>query len=253
VIDALGAPSSVLVLGGSSEIGEAIVSRLARPGRLQRVVLAARPSSRRAEVAQRIQALGVAQVDVVDFEAAATDTHQRLVEGAFADGDVDVVVVAAGVLPDQQKALADPAIAVETAMSTYVGPASAMLHAANALSAQGHGVLVVLSSVAAERPRVANFVYGSAKAGLDAAATGLGDALQDSGVSVLVVRPGFVTTRMTEGLRTAPLSTTAAVVAESVAANLTRGTRTVWVPGALRYVMAVLRHLPRAVFRRLPG
>ena len=163
MIDALGAPSSVLVLGGSSEIGEAIVARLARPGRLQRVVLAARPSPRRGEVAQRVQALGVAQVDVVDFEATATDTHQRLVEGAFADGDMDVVVVAAGVLPDQQKALADPQVAVETALSTYVGPTSAMLYAANALRVQGHGVLVVLSSVAAERPRVANFVYGSAK------------------------------------------------------------------------------------------
>lgn len=253
MIDALGAPSSILVLGGSSEIGEAIVARLARPGRLQRVVLAARPSPRRAEVARRVQALGVERVDVVDFEATAADTHQRLVEGAFADGDVDVVVVAVGVLPDQQKALADPQVAVETALSTYVGPTSAMLHAANALRAQGHGVLVVLSSVAAERPRVANFVYGSAKAGLDAAATGLGDALHGSGVRVLVVRPGFVTTRMSEGLRKAPLSTTADAVADAVATNLTRGTRTVWVPGALRYVMAVLRHLPRAVFRRLPG
>jgi decaprenylphospho-beta-D-erythro-pentofuranosid-2-ulose 2-reductase len=253
VIDALGAPSSILVLGGSSEIAEAIVTRLAGPGRLQRVILAARPSPRRAEVAGRIRALDVPQVEVIDFEATATDTHQRLLEGAFADGDVDVVVVAAGVLPDQQKALADPQIAVETAMSTYVGPTSAMLHAANTLRAQGHGVLVVLSSVAAERPRVANFVYGSAKAGLDAAATGLGDSLQGSGVRVLVVRPGFVTTRMTEGMRKAPLSTTADVVAEAVAANLTRGTRTVWVPSALRYVMAVLRHIPRAVFRRLPG
>ena len=253
MIDALGAPSSILVLGGSSEIGEAIVARLARPGRLQRVVLAARPSPRRAEVARRVQALGVERVDVVDVEATAADTHQRLVEGAFADGDVDVVVVAVGVLPDQQKALADPQVAVETALSTYVGPTSAMLHAANALRAQGHGVLVVLSSVAAERPRVANFVYGSAKAGLDAAATGLGDALHGSGVRVLVVRPGFVTTRMSEGLRKAPLSTTADAVADAVATNLARGTRTVWVPGALRYVMAVLRHLPRAVFRRLPG
>lgn len=253
MIDALGAPASVLVLGGTSEIGEAIVARLAAAGRLSRVVLAARPSQRRAEVAARVRALGVAEVAVCDFEATATDTHEALVTGVFAAGEVDVVLVAVGVLPDQQKALADPGVAVDAALAGYVGPMAATLYAAAALRAQGHGVLVVLSSVAAERPRMANFVYGSAKAGLDALATGLGDELHGSGVSVLVVRPGFVTTRMTEGMRPAPFSTSPAAVADAVAGHLTSGTRTVWVPGLLRYVMAVLRHLPRAVFRRLPG
>jgi decaprenylphospho-beta-D-erythro-pentofuranosid-2-ulose 2-reductase len=253
VIDALGAPSSVLVVGGTSEIGEAIVTRLARPGRLRRVVLAARPSQRRTEAAARIQALGVEQVETVDFEATAPDTHRALLQRAFGAGEIDVVVVAAGVLPDQARAVAEPDIAVQAALASYVGPMSVTLYAATALQSQGHGVLVVLSSVAAERPRVANFVYGSTKAGLDALATGLGDALHGTGVSVLVVRPGFVTTRMTEGMPKAPFSTTPAAVAEVVARHLAGGTRTVWVPGLLRYLMAVLRHLPRPVFRRLPG
>lgn len=252
MIDALGAPASVLVLGGTSEIGEAILARLARAGRLRRVVLAARPSPRRAEVAARVGALG-ATVEIADFEATDPQTHAELVAAAFAGGDIDVVVVAAGSLPDQQAALADPAVAVATALDTYVGPLSVTLHAAKALRAQGHGTLVVLSSVAAERPRPANFVYGSAKAGLDALATGLGDALHGSGVRVVVVRPGFVRTRMTAGMRPAPFSTDAATVADAVALNLTGPSRTVWVPGVLRYVAVLLRHLPRAVVRRLPG
>jgi decaprenylphospho-beta-D-erythro-pentofuranosid-2-ulose 2-reductase len=175
-----------------------------------------------------------------------------VIDQAFAGGDIDVVLVAFGVLPNQADALVDTDIAVSSMQTNYLAGASACLRAANALRQQGHGALVVLSSVAAERPRRSNFVYGSAKAGLDAVATGLGDELHGSGVSVLVVRPGFVRTKMTAGLRPAPLSTTAEAVAQAIVTNLRRGTRTVWVPGSLRYVMSALRHVPRPLFRRLP-
>ena len=252
MIDAVGAPSSVLVLGGTSEIGEAIVAELAAKSRLTRVVLAARPSTRRAEVAARVAELGVGRVDVEDFDATVASTHGALVDHVFDQGDVDVVVVAAGVLTDNVDALDDPSVAVDAGLANYVGLMSVTLHAVRRMRAQGYGVLVVLSSVAGERPRRANFVYGSTKAGLDAFATGLGDDLHGSGVSVLVVRPGFVVGRMTAGMKPAPLATTPAAVGVAVAANLTRGTRTIWVPGPLRYVMSILRHLPRAVFRRLP-
>ncbi len=212
MIDAVGAPASVLVLGGASELGEAIE----------------------------------------DFDAVATASHAELVTRVFGGGDIDVVIVAAGVLPDQTAAFADPGIAVDAALANYVGPMSVSLHAAHRLRAQGHGLLIVLSSVAAERPRRANYVYGSTKAGLDAFATGLGDDLHGSGVRVMVVRPGFVTGRMTAGMKAAPMATTPAAVADAVAANITAATGTVWVPGGLRYAMSVLRHLPRAIFRRLP-
>ena len=123
---------------------------------------------------------------------------------------------------------------------------------ARSLQSQGHGSLVVMSSVAGERARRANFIYGSSKAGLDAFAQGLGDALHGTGVHVMVVRPGFVRTRMTAGLPEAPLATTPEAVATAVELGLRRRTETVWVPGTLRVVMAALRHLPRGVFRRLP-
>jgi decaprenylphospho-beta-D-erythro-pentofuranosid-2-ulose 2-reductase len=101
--------------------------------------------------------------------------------------------------------------------------------------------------------RAANFVYGATKAGLDGFAQGLGDALAPSGARVLVVRPGFVHTRMTAGMRPAPFATTPDAVARDVVAGLRAGRSVVWSPGILRWVFVVLRHLPRAVFRRLPG
>ncbi|HET6876289.1 MAG TPA: SDR family NAD(P)-dependent oxidoreductase [Jatrophihabitans sp.] len=251
MIDALGAPQSMLVLGATSDIAAATVTRLAGTHRLERVVLAARSEDALAAEADRVRASGVSEVVPVRFEARDPDSVGSAVAQAFDGGDIDVVLVAFGVLPDQRRALADPPAAIDTMQVNYVGAAAACLHAAAALRHQGHGALVVLSSVAAERPRRSNFVYGSAKAGLDALATGLGDELRAAGVTVLVVRPGFVYTTMTRGMRAAPFPSTAADVAEAVARGLRGPSRTIWVPGELRPVMSVLRHLPRAVFRRL--
>ena len=110
----------------------------------------------------------------------------------------------------------------------------------------------MLSSVAAERPRASNAIYGAAKAGLDALAQGLADAAAGTGVRVLVVRPGFVKTRMTEGLPPAPFATTADAVADATVGALAGRAHTIWVPARLRIVFAILRHLPRWLFRRLP-
>ena len=123
---------------------------------------------------------------------------------------------------------------------------------AEVMKAQGHGVIVCLSSVAGERVRRSNFLYGSSKAGMDGFYLGLGESLRGSGVRVLVVRPGFVHTRMTEGLSAAPLAVGAADVATAVLAGVDREAELIWVPGALRGVMSVLRHVPRRLFRRLP-
>ena len=111
---------------------------------------------------------------------------------------------------------------------------------------------MVLSSVAGERVRRSNYIYGASKAALDGFALGLGEALRGSGGTVLVVRPGYVHTRMTQGLPAAPLSTTPKQVAAATLHALDTGAEIVWVPGTLRLVLTVLRHLPRNVFRRLP-
>jgi decaprenylphospho-beta-D-erythro-pentofuranosid-2-ulose 2-reductase len=252
VINALGSPQSLLLLGGTSEIGLAVAERLVRD-RTRRVVLAGRDGDGLQAAAARLRAVA-AEVDVtvLEFDARDRTGHAALVEQAFAGGDVDVVLLAFGLLGEQERAERDADHAVDVATVNYTAAVSLGVPVAAALRRQGHGALVVLSSVAAERPRRSNFVYGSAKAGLDAFATGLGDALHGSGVHVLVVRPGFVTSKMTAHLDPAPLSTTPEAVAAAVVDGLRRRRETVWVPPALRVVMSVLRHLPRAVFRRLP-
>jgi len=253
--DALGAVQSVVVLGGSSEIGVAIAATLAGP-RHATVVLAGRHPEALSAAATAVSAAGAGRVETVAFDATDTPSHEPFVEGLpslVGDVDVDVVVLAFGVLGDQATDEGGGPGAVELAATNYVGAVSVGLAVARLLRRQGHGTLVVLSSVAGERVRKANFIYGSSKAGLDGFAQGLGDSLAGSGATVLIVRPGFVHSKMTAGMDAAPLATTPQKVADATVAALVSGRQIVWVPGALRVVMAVFRHLPRAVFRRLPA
>ncbi len=250
MIDAVGNPQSLLLLGGSSEIGIAVAAKFAAVRPL-RVVLAGRPGARLDAAADRLRTNGCT-VSVLPFDARQPDTHVEVVEKAFADGDIDVTVVAFGVLGDQEAAWTSVAVARELAEVNYVGAVTVGVALAERLRRQGHGSLVALSTVAAERPRRSNFVYGSTKAGLDSFYTGLTEALRPSGVRVSVVRPGFVHTRMTEGMKAAPLSQTAEQVADVVVDTVRRRREQAWAPAQLRWVMAVLRHLPRVVFRRLP-
>ncbi|MFJ7064391.1 decaprenylphospho-beta-D-erythro-pentofuranosid-2-ulose 2-reductase [Streptomyces sp. NPDC101115] len=248
--DAFGAPQSLLVLGGTSEIGLATARRLITR-RTRTVWLAGRPSPALTAAADSLRALG-ADVRTVPFDALDTESHEEGLGKIFTEGDVDMVLLAFGVLGDQVRDESDPLAAVRVAQTNYTGAVSAGLVCAQALQAQGHGSLVVLSSVAGERARRANFIYGSSKAGLDAFAQGLGDAMHGTGVHVMVVRPGFVRTRMTAGREEAPLATTPEAVATAIELGLRRRSETVWVPGALRVVMSALRHVPRPLFRRLP-
>ncbi|MET9576892.1 decaprenylphospho-beta-D-erythro-pentofuranosid-2-ulose 2-reductase [Streptomyces massasporeus] len=248
--DAFGLPQSLLVLGGTSEIALATARRLIAR-RTRTVWLAGRPSPALEEAAGQLRGLG-ADVHTVAFDALDPASHEAVLGKVFAEGDIDMVLLAFGLLGDQARDEREPEAAVRVAQTNYTGAVSAGLVCARSLQSQGHGSLVVMSSVAGERARRANFIYGSSKAGLDAFAQGLGDALHGTGVHVMVVRPGFVRTRMTAGLPEAPLSTTPEAVATAVELGLRRRTETVWVPGTLRVVMAALRHLPRAVFRRLP-
>jgi decaprenylphospho-beta-D-erythro-pentofuranosid-2-ulose 2-reductase len=195
---------------------------------------------------------GIPQVTAVSFDATQTQTHGSILDEIFDAGDIDIVILAFGVLTDQGAVEADPQLAVDMAMTNYTGAVSAGLHVARRLKEQGHGSLVVLSSVAGDRARRSNYVYGSTKAGLDAFAQGLGDALQGSGAHVLVVRPGMVRTRMTAGMAEAPMTADPQQVADIIVKALKRGKETVYAPGPLRFVMAGIKVAPRAVFRKLP-
>ncbi|MEU9408576.1 decaprenylphospho-beta-D-erythro-pentofuranosid-2-ulose 2-reductase [Streptomyces sp. NPDC048281] len=248
--DAFGMPQSLLVLGGTSEIALATARRLIAR-RTRTVWLAGRPSPALEQAAEQLRALGP-DVHTVPFDALDPESHESTLGKVFANGDIDLVLLAFGILGDQATDEREPVNAVRVAQTNYTGAVSAGLVSARALQTQGHGSLVVLSSVAGERARRSNFIYGSSKAGLDAFTQGLGDALHGTGVHVMVVRPGFVRTRMTSGLEEAPLATTPEAVATAIELGLRRRSEVVWVPGALRVVMSALRHAPRSVFRRLP-
>lgn len=247
-----GSGRRVLLLGGSSEIGLAIVRRLAADGPVVPILLGRHRDRLHAAAAElRSAGIGPAEIEVVD--ADDLDAHGPALDTVFArPGGIDLVVLAVGVLGAQDGLAADLAESLEVLRVNVVGAGSLLLHALRRLQAQGRGTLVVLSSVAAERPRASNAIYGAAKAALDALGQGLADATAGSGVRVLTIRPGFVTTRMTAGLKPAPFSTTAEAVAEATVGALDSRAHTVWVPGLLRWLFAVLRHLPRPIFRRLP-
>lgn len=249
MMNALGTPSCLLLLGGTSDIALAIARRWRADTTALTVVLAARPGERRDAAARELQGLGCT-VEVRDFEATEPSGHAALI-GSI-EQDVDVAVVAFGVLGDPERAWTDIDEARELATVNYVGAVTAGVALGDRIREQGHGVIVALSSVAGERPRRSNFVYGSTKAGMDAFYTGLGEALREYGGRVLVVRPGFVRSKMTEGLDDAPLATTPEAVADAVVEAVRSHKEQIWVPSSMRVVMSGLRHLPRAVFRRLP-
>ncbi|HEX9315191.1 MAG TPA: SDR family NAD(P)-dependent oxidoreductase [Actinomycetota bacterium] len=261
--DALGAPQSVLVLGGSSELARAILRRLVAR-RARTVILAGRDPERLKEAAAELSTLGAEVVETLSFEATDTASHQGLVDDVFGrHHDIDLVLFAFGTLgihgtrgmPERDAAGAptDAMGAAEVAAVNFVGSVSAGIAVAGHLRRQGHGTLMALSSVSGVRVRSSNFVYGSSKAGMDAFFEGLRYQLEGTGARVVVVRPGFVATRMTAGLKPAPFATTAEDVAECVVRGLETGEDLVWAPPVLRWVMAAVKLLPRAVFRRLPG
>jgi decaprenylphospho-beta-D-erythro-pentofuranosid-2-ulose 2-reductase len=250
MIDALGVPQTLLLLGGTSDIALAVAEEYARRGK-PHVLLAARPSERRDAAAARLEAAGLT-VRPLDFDATDFGSHAGLLEAASEHADVDVAVVAFGLLGDEERAWQDHGLAVELAQVNYTAAVSVGVLLADRMRAQGHGTIVALSSVAGERVRRSNFVYGSTKAGMDGFFLGLGEALREHGVGVLVVRPGFVRTKMTEGREAAPLAASAEDVARAVVDGVAARRELVWVPRPLRVVMSGLRHVPRPLFRKLP-
>ena len=256
VLDAVGNPQTILLLGGTSEIGLAICERYLQNARA-RIVLAAMPDDpgRDAAVAQ-MKAAGARSVELIDFEATDTDSHPKMIDQAFntggVNGDVDVAIVAFGLLGDSEELWQNQRKAVQIAEINYTAAVSVGVLLGEKMRAQGFGQIIAMSTVAGERVRRSNFVYGSTKAGLDGFYLGLSEALREYGVRVLVIRPGQVRTRMSAHVKEAPLTVDKEYVANLAVTAAATGKELVWAPAAFRYVMMVLRHVPRPIFRKLP-
>lgn len=252
VFDATGNPQSILLLGGTSEIGLAICARYLRNASAG-VVLACLPGDPgRDDAVAAMEAAGAKSVRIVDFDALDTASHPAMIDTAFSGGDIDVAIVAFGMDADAEELWHNQAKAVQVAQINYTAAVSVGVLLAGKMGAQGFGQIIAMSSVAGERVRRTNFVYGSTKAGLDGFYLGLSEALREDGVRVLVIRPGQVRTRFSAHVKEAPLTVDKEDVAELAVAAAAKGKEIVWAPGAFRYVMMVLRHVPRAIFRRLP-
>jgi decaprenylphospho-beta-D-erythro-pentofuranosid-2-ulose 2-reductase len=252
MIDATGNPQTVLLLGGTSEIGLAIVKEYLAKQPL-RVVLGVQPGDelRDAAVAD-LKAAGASEVDVLDFDATAFDTHPGVIDAAWAIADIDVAIVAFGLLGDAEELWQDQAKAVQIAQVNYTGAVSVGVLLGQRMKAQGYGQIIAMSTVAGELVRRSNFVYGSTKAGLDGFYRLLGEALAPFGPKVLVVRPGQVRTRMSAHVKEAPLTVDKEQLAVEVVDAARKGQKLIWVPAPFRFVMMVLKHVPGPIFRLLP-
>ncbi|MFT3875627.1 MAG: SDR family NAD(P)-dependent oxidoreductase [Propioniciclava sp.] len=248
----------VAVFGGRSEIGLAIAERLAADASC--VVLAVRPGADASDGVDAMRAAGAARIEVIDFDADDVAAHREVVRRIEqVAGPIATAVLAFGILGDQDAAEHDEAEVVRVLHTDFVAQASLLTVLAGVMRARPAGTngvrgrIVAFSSVAGVRVRRANYVYGSAKAGLDGFASGLSDALHGTGVEVVIARPGFVVGRMTRGMKPAVFASTPGQVADAVVTRLRGGGASVlWIPWQLRVMFSVAPFVPRAIWRRMP-
>jgi len=250
--NAFGQPQNIVVLGGSSDIARAITKKLCA-ARSHTVVLCGRNQELLNAAAGEARKFGATKTDTVLFDAEDPSNAIATITDAFEKvGDkVDLVIVAVGLLGDQTTYENDAVLATRMAMVNFTWPVAALTELRRRLVAQGSGRILVISSVGAVRVRRNAYLYGGTKAGLDRLCQGLADSLEGTGVSLQLLRPGPVRSRMTAGLPDAPFTTGVNEVADNVMRGLANGDRVIWSPPLLRYIFSILRHLPAPLWRKV--
>lgn len=244
-----GGLQTIALFGGTSEIGLAILRTFVGPT-TERIVLACRDTASGQTVADTFDKH--ITVDVLEWEARDLEAGPNIISMLSDDNrDLDLVIIAAATLGEQSTFDADPVLAGEAVVINTASPIAILSAAASQMAVQGHGHIIVLSSVAGVRVRSDNRVYGASKSGLDSFALALANALDDTGLEITVVRPGFVHGRMTKGMKAAPFATDPATVASATHNAVAAGRRVVWVPRVLQFVFAVFRILPNQIWRRI--
>lgn len=242
----------LLILGGGSDIAAAFVTRCV-PSGLNHVVLAGRPGGSRDDAATNLRAAheGLA-VETADFEATASNDHVAVLQRIDKEhGPFDTVLVAFGQLGEPFTIDIEPDEAAQLANVNFGSAVSSTLASLAILRGEPNARLIVISSIAGVRPRIGNIIYGSAKAGLDAFARELAAPAKSVGVDIVVIRPGFVHSRMTEGLDAAPFATTPDEVANDIFEGISKGNAIIHSPAVLGPVGLVLKNLPGFVWRKV--
>ncbi len=238
----------VLVLGGASDIGLAVARRFAREG--HPIQLAARRPEELETAKADIEVRYSVPVSLHAFDALAIHAHEHFIDTLPALPEAVVCVV--GLLGDQRESETDLEAAVRVMRSNFEGPAAILGVIANRFEARGSGVIIGVSSVAGDRGRATNYVYGSAKAGFTAFLSGLRNRLAKKSVHVMTVKPGFVATRMTEGMKLPPaLTATPEAVADQIYAAVLKKRDVVYAKPVWRAVMGVIGAIPEPIFKKL--
>lgn len=247
-----GQPESVVVFGGSSDIARALTKKLCA-AHAHTVVLAGRNPVLLNLAADEAQEYGATRTDTVLFDAKEPTLAAQVVGEAFdkVNGPVDLVVIAVGLLPDQRAAEIDSAASAEVMTVNLTWPVAALAEIRRRLVAQGHGRILVMSSVAAVRVRSVAYLYAGAKIGLDRTCIGLAQTLEGTGVRLQLLRPAVVRTKMTAGQSEPPFTTGANETAENAMRGLARDELVIWSPPILGPIFSVLRFLPAPIWRQL--
>ncbi|RTL72602.1 MAG: SDR family NAD(P)-dependent oxidoreductase [Hyphomicrobiales bacterium] len=247
------APKRIVILGAGSAIAEEAARAWARRGPV-RFALVGRQPDRLEAVAANLRVLGAEAASyAADLDTA--DAAALISRMAAEMGRLDIVLLAYGTLGDQQACERDPKAASQLLHTNFISAAAWCLAAASALEAQGHGSLVVIGSVAGDRGRASNFIYGAAKGGLGILLQGLAHRLTKAGARAVLIKPGFVDTPMTAHIsgRGGPLWSTPARVAAvivKVAEPASKGRAIVYAPRFWRWIMFVIRNIPERIFHK---
>jgi NAD(P)-dependent dehydrogenase (short-subunit alcohol dehydrogenase family) len=239
----------VLILGALSAIAQACARRWAAEGAV--LTLAGRNAAALARLAEDLKVRGAGEAYVVAADLADASLGLDVASLAQPMGGVDIVLLAYGTLTDEARAAGDPDYAQAQLDTNFTSQARWCLSAAEVLRRQGHGVLLVIGSVAGDRGRGSNALYGAAKAGLGALVQGLAHRLAGSGARAVLIKPGFTDTPMTAHLsRKGPLWASPDAVAAVIVAAGRRGGPIVYAPGVWRFILLLIRLTPAAILHK---
>jgi short-subunit dehydrogenase len=241
---------TVFVAGATSAIAQAVARVYAARG--ARLFLVGRDAAKLAAVRDDLLARGAKQADISAVDLAAVESHAGLVDQAAAAlGGIDVALVAHGVLPDQARSQSSFDETRRSLDVNFTSAASLAHELANRFEKRRLGTIAVIGSVAGDRGRQSNYVYGAAKGGVERFLQGLRNRLSPKGVAVVTLKPGFVDTPMTAGIAQGPLFVSARRAGRAIHRAIERRRDVAYIPWFWRPIMAVVRALPEPVFKRL--
>lgn len=240
----------ILIIGANSAIAEACAKRFAAQG--HSLYLLARNSARLESLAQDLRVRGAAAVHCATFEANALETHQALLEQVKAQlNGLDRVLIAHGTLSDQQACEQSVELTLQELQTNALSVIALLTLLANHFEQQRHGSIAVIGSVAGDRGRQSNYIYGTAKGALSIFLQGLRNRLHKSGVQVLTIKPGFVDTPMTAAFPKGPLWATPEKVAQDIDKAIEKKRDVLYTPGFWLLIMQIIKSVPEQLFKRL--